>query len=260
VLKRTFYLWRLLWTAFAFAALGVGGFVLAMTVIPAVTLFIRDRQTRHRRAQHIVRSSFHLYIAMLRMLGVLKLEVVGGEKLSACHGKLIVANHPTLIDIVFLMALLPDATCVVKSELFRNPLLSPLVQAAGYISNDHDPEVLIELCRETLATGNNLIIFPEGTRSVPGKPLHFQRGFAHIATMTGVKLQPITITCEPITLVKGEPYYKIPDSQPRFRIEVANEIDTKEFLSFSADSRARAARKLVSYLESDYGRRLNHGC
>ena len=46
---------------------------------------------------------------------------------------------------------------------------------------------------------------------MPGKPLHFQRGFAHIATLAGVNLQPITITCEPITLTKGEPSYKIPD-------------------------------------------------
>jgi 1-acyl-sn-glycerol-3-phosphate acyltransferase len=259
VLKRTFYLWRLIWTAFAFAALGAGGFVLAMTVIPSVTLFVRDPRIRNRRAQVIVRNSFRIYIAMLRVLGVLKLEVIGGEKLSACRGKLIVANHPTLIDIVLLMALLPDATCVVKSQLFRNPLLRPLVQAAGYIRNDYEPELLIELCRQTLATGNNLIIFPEGTRSVPGKPLHFQRGFAHIATLTGVTLQPVTITCEPITLVKGEPYYKIPDSPPRFRIEVADEIDTKRFLGLTSESRARGARRLVTYLESDYGRRLNHG-
>ncbi len=258
MLKRAFYFWRLLWTAFAFAVLGVGGFVLAVTVIPMVTLFVRDQRIRSRRAQLIIRKSFRVYVAMLRALGVLQLEVMGGEKLSACRGKLIIANHPTLIDIVFLMALLPDATCVVKSDLFRNPLLRSLVRSAGYIRNDYAPEVLIEKCRETLATGSNLIMFPEGTRSVPGKPLHFQRGFAHIATLTGVKLQPVIITCEPITLVKGEPYYKIPDSPPHFRIEVADEIDTEPFLGFSVESRARGARKLVSYMESDFGSRLNH--
>jgi 1-acyl-sn-glycerol-3-phosphate acyltransferase len=249
----------LVWTAFAFAALGLGGFVLAMTVIPLATLFVRDQRTRNRRAQFIVRQSFRIYISMLRLLGVLKLEVTGGEKLSTCRGKLIIANHPTLIDIVLLMALLPDAACVVKYQLFRNPLLRPLVQAAGYIRNDHEPEMLIEKCRDALATGSNLIIFPEGTRSVPGKPLHFHRGFAHIATTAGVNLQPVTITCEPITLVKGEPYYKIPDSPPRFRIEVADEIDTKHFLDLPSESRARGARRLVSYLEADFCSRLNHG-
>jgi len=259
VIKRLFYIWRLFWTAFAFAVLGVGGFILAMTVIPMVTLFVQDEHTRNHRAQVIIRESFRVYIAMMRTLGVLKLEVVGAEKLSACKGKLIVANHPTLIDIVLLMALLPDAKCVVKSQLYANPFLCPIVRAAGYIRNDFEPEVLIEKCRETLAAGNNLIIFPEGTRSVPGRPLHFQRGFAHIATLTGVGLQPITITCEPITLVKGEPYYKIPNSRPSFRIEVADEIDPRQFLDLGSGSRARGARKLVSYLEADYCSRLSRG-
>ena len=259
MLKRGFYIWRLVWTAFAFAALSVGGFILAMTVIPIVTLFVHDEQARNRRAQFIIRESFRVYIGMLRGLGVLKLEVVGAEKLSACSGKLIIANHPTLIDIVLLTALLPNAKCLVKSELFANRFLRSLVKSAGYIRNDYyEPEVLIEKCRETLAAGNNLIIFPEGTRSVPGKPLHFQRGFAHIATLTGVIVQPITITCDPITLVKGEPYYKIPDSRPSFRIEAADEIDPKQFLKLASESRARGARRLVTYLEADYCSRLNH--
>lgn len=259
MLKRGFYIWRLVWTAFAFAALSVGGFILAMTVIPMVTLFVHDEQTRNRRAQLIIRESFRVYIGMLRGVGVLKLEVVGAEKLSACRGKLIIANHPTLIDIVLLTALLPDAKCVVKSELFSNRLLRSLVKSAGYIRNDYyEPEVLIEKCRETLAAGNNLIIFPEGTRSVPGEPLHFQRGFAHIATLTGVIVQPITITCNPITLVKGEPYYKIPDSRPSFRVEAADEVDPKQFLRLGSESRARGARRLVSHLEADYCSRLNH--
>lgn len=258
VLRQMFYIWRLVWTVVAFAALSVGGFVLATTVIPMVTLFIHDEDARNRRAQFIIRESFRVYVTMLRILGVLKLEVVGAGKLLTCRGKLIIANHPTLIDIVLLMALVPDTKCVAKSELFSNWLMGPVVRAAGYIRNDYEPEVLIEKCREKLEAGYNLIIFPEGTRSIPGKPVHFQRGFAHIATIARVNLQPITISCEPITLVKGEPYYKIPDSRPRFRIEVADEIDPKKFLNLASQSRARSARILASYLEADYCSRLKN--
>ena len=259
MLKRAFYLWRLIWTLVAFAELGIGGFILATTVIPLSTLFVRDEQTRNRRARSIIRSSFRLYILMLQLLGVIKLEVTGGEKLSVCKGKLVVANHPTLLDIVLLMAVLPDANCVVKSELWHNPLLRPVVRTAGYIRNDYEPEALIEKCRDALHAGSNLIIFPEGTRSAPGKLLPFQRGFAHIAILAGAGIQPITITCEPIMLTKDQPSYRIPRSRPHFRIEVGDEVDAKRFLDLSSESRARGARKLASYLESDYGRRLLHG-
>ena len=256
MIKRLSYLWRLFWTLVAFGVLGFGGFIFAVTLIPMATIFIRDQDARNRRALSIIRESFRIYVLMLRVLGVVKLSVIGGAKLDNCRGKLIVANHPTLLDIVLLVALLPDTKCVVKAQLFGSRLMSPIVRAAGYIRNDCEPEVLIEKCRETLAAGYNLVIFPEGTRSVPGKPLHFQRGFAHIATTTGANLQPILITCEPITLVKGEPYYKIPNMRPNFRIEVGDEIDTKQFLNRGAQSRARRARALVSYLEADYGSRL----
>jgi 1-acyl-sn-glycerol-3-phosphate acyltransferase len=228
-------------------------------VIPLATLFVQDVRTRNRRAQHIIRASFRVYLSMLRTVGILKLEVVGGEKLSACKGTLVVANHPTLLDVVILMALLPDATCVGKRQLWRNPFLRAVVSAAGYIPNDYEPEVLIEKCRDTLLSGNNLIIFPEGTRSIPGRPLRFQRGFAHILMASGVNLQPVIITCEPITLVKGEPYYKIPQCSPHFRVEVADAIDARRFANWDSESRAREARRLVAYIESDYSRWLNHG-
>lgn len=258
MLKRLYYVWRLLGTAVAFAVLGLGGFILGVTLIPMVTLFVHDEQVRNRRAQAIIRNGFRIYLTMLRLLGMLKLEVMGAERLRNCKGKLIVANHPTLIDIVLVMALLPDAKCVVKSELFDSWLLSPVVGVAGYIRNDHDPEVLIEKCREALGAGYNLVIFPEGTRSMPGQPLRFKRGFAHIATLTGANVQPLRIGCEPITLIKGNPYYKIPDSRPSFRIEVADEIDPRQFLNLSFESRARGARRLVSYLEAEYSSYLKN--
>ena len=154
------------------------------------------------------------------------------------------------------MSLVPRAQCVVKHQLWKHPLLRPVVKATGYIRNDHEAEVFIEKCREALACGDNLIIFPEGTRSVPGKPLRLQRGFAHIATLLSVNLQPITITCKPITLVKGRPWYEIPECAPEFRLEVDKNIEIDTFLNYGP--RALAARKLVSHLEAFYHGKLSH--
>lgn len=251
------YGWRLLATGFAFAALGVGGLLLALTAIPLATLGASDPQLRVRRAQRVVRASFRIYVFVLRLLGVIRLEVAGEERLADCRGSLIVANHPTLLDVVLIMSLVPHAQCVVKHQLWRNPLLGPLVRAAGYLRNDQEPGIFIEACRAALAAGNNLIIFPEGTRSVPGRRLRFQRGFAHIATHTGASLQLVTITCSPITLVKGRPWYVIPERAPIFRVSVEERLEADRFLG--AGSRALGARRLVSYLETYYVGKLQHG-
>jgi 1-acyl-sn-glycerol-3-phosphate acyltransferase len=257
LLKRSDHLWRLVATGIAFAAMGVGGVVLALVVIPLALLPMRDRDVRARRAQAIIRTSFRFYVAMLRRFGVISLEVVGEARLANCRGSLIIANHPTLLDVVLIMALVPNAQCVVKHQLWRSPFLGPVVRIAGYIRNDEDGERFIENCRRALGRGANLIIFPEGTRSVPGRPPHFQRGFAHVATLTGASLQLIAITCDPITLVKGQPWYAIPERRPAFRVEIAERIDAKPFLELGP--RSLGARKLVSHLESYYGGKLKHG-
>jgi 1-acyl-sn-glycerol-3-phosphate acyltransferase len=241
------YAWRLAATGLAFTALSLGGFLLAVTAIPFTTFGIADPVLRARRAQRIVQRSFRVYIAMLRRLGVITIEVTGAERLEACRGRLVVSNHPTLLDVVLIMALVPHAQCIVKHQLWRHPLLGALVRSAGYIRNDLDSEALLDACRRTLEAGNNLIIFPEGTRSVPGQPLRLQRGFAHIATLTAVNLQVIKISCSPVTLTKGEAWYRIPERAPRFRVAVEGVVEIQPFLE--SGSRPLAARRLVSHLE-----------
>jgi hypothetical protein len=73
------YVWRLGATGLAFAALGLGGFFLALTVIPAATFMTPDRRARARRAQGIIRASFRIYVRVLRLLGVIHLEVRGAH-------------------------------------------------------------------------------------------------------------------------------------------------------------------------------------
>jgi len=72
-----------------------------------------------------------------------------------------------------LIAHIPNAVCVVKAKLWSNPFFGGVVRAAGYIRND-EPETLMRDCAACLAAGLPLIIFPEGTRTVPGERLHFR--------------------------------------------------------------------------------------
>jgi 1-acyl-sn-glycerol-3-phosphate acyltransferase len=258
VSRRVDYVWRLVFTGMAFAALGLGGAAMAVTLFPAVALTTRDPVLRQRRVQRCVQLSFRLYIFLLRGLGVLSLELHDAEKkLAPIKGTLIVANHPTLLDVVLLMAVVPRAQCVVKHQLWRNPLLRPVVQGAGYISNSLAPEDLLAACTATLKAGNNLIIFPEGTRTRPGEKLQLRRGFANIATSAEADLALVTITCAPSTLTKGASWYDIPPTKPRFAVAVGEVLDIQSFLK--SDARPLAARRLVTFLETYYTERLADG-
>jgi 1-acyl-sn-glycerol-3-phosphate acyltransferase len=252
-LKRINYCWRLVATGGAFASLFFGGAVLAMTLLPVLALF---PGRRHQRVQLIVHGLFYFYIWTLRHLGLLTLETEGSEKLAQSGGRLVVANHPSLLDVVLLMAFIPKAQCIVKHELWDHWLLGPLVRGAGYIRNDLDPLALVASCRVALDQGSSLIIFPEGTRTLPGTPPRLRRGFANIATLTGAAIQLVVITCDPPTLIKGEPWWRIPPHKPLFRLVVAEILDANSYLRY--DYRSIAARKLVQFVESYFAEKLGY--
>src|ERR1035437_6669462 len=161
------YYWRLAATGGCFAAFGIGGLALSVLVFPLLLVFPGPARTQH--ARWLIHKSFAAFLGLMQLVGIMRLEVIGGERLRNCRNTLVLANHPTLIDVVALISLMPQASCVVKQALWENPFLGGVVRAAAYVSNS-DPENLIDDCAHDLAAGNPMIIFPEGTRSQPGRP------------------------------------------------------------------------------------------
>jgi 1-acyl-sn-glycerol-3-phosphate acyltransferase len=139
-------------------------------------------------------------------------------------GQLVVANHPSLIDVVFLIAFVPGAGCVVKSALWRNPAMALMVRSAGYVPN-HPTDSMIEGAAAALADGQTVIMFPEGTRTRPGLPLRFHRGAASVAARAARTVTPVFITVKPTTLTKHEPWYRIPPRRPHFCLRVGEDLD-----------------------------------
>jgi 1-acyl-sn-glycerol-3-phosphate acyltransferase len=242
--------WRILGYGYAFAVLGLGGLFMASTIFPVIGWVTPDPILRQRRVQTIIQGAFRLYLFSLRALRVIAVDIAGAEQLRNLRGAIIVANHPTLLDVVMLMSITPRAQCVVKYQLWNSFFLRSVVRGARYIRNDLDALALVANCVDELRAGNNLIIFPEGTRTVPGKPIQFRRGVANIATLAPANIQLVTITCSPSTLTKGEPWYRVPATKPRFGLTVGRTLDIKEYLDIPF--RPLAARKLKTFLERCY--------
>ncbi|WP_374382053.1 lysophospholipid acyltransferase family protein [Dongia sp.] len=257
MLKLVNYAWRLVGTGLSFAFFFGGGLFLAVTVFPLIALIVRPSRRRVRATQAVIHHTFRFYVGMLQLLGIIKLDVLGAEALRNGGGRLVIANHPTLLDVVILMSLIPHAQCIVKAELWRNRYLGGVVRWAGYIRNDLAPEALLEACKVAMAEGKDLIIFPEGTRSRPGEALQFRRGFANIALLSEAQIQLVTIDCRPIMLSKGDPWWKIPPRRSHFRIIVGERLDAAESLGYQY--RSLAARQLVRRLQLYFTEQLELG-
>ena len=244
--------WRIAMTGLCFFFFGIGGIFLSLVWFNFLRIFIRDADKRKKFARGSISACFRFFIKSAQILGVFSYQVHGRDVLLKDRGCLLLANHPTLLDYVFLAAIVPDLDCVVKAGLLKNPFLAGVVKAADYLINDEDPKIFMQQCKERLEKGGVLLIFPEGTRTrhlVPVKP---QRGAANIALRSQRDMRLIKITCTPLVVTKETKWYQAPLVKPIFKIEVQNIIRVADFLpSGQPDDTTHlpvAARRLTDYL------------
>ena len=205
---------------FFFLAFGVGGLVLGCVLFPPLMLF------RARRAMRaLVRGCYRLFVWAARMTGMIRVALSPEDRaqFKAMRGRVVVASHPTLIDVVILLALLPDTTAVAKAAAGRNFFYSRVVNAA-FLVNDNPLRVLEE-AKDLLARGGNLVIFPEGTRTPVDAPRHkLHRGAAQIALHAGAPVQCVSLACDPPVLAKGQPPWDVGDRIITFTLRACGEI------------------------------------
>jgi 1-acyl-sn-glycerol-3-phosphate acyltransferase len=244
--------WRIAVVAVCFVAAGIGAIAYAIAVFPALRLLPGGPAARARRARVLVGRSFAALIAVLQRSGVMHLERRNVEWLRNAGPVLVLANHPSYVDIIVLLAHIPDAVCVVKSALWSNPFFGGVVRAAGYLRND-EPDRVIEKCAACLAEGAPLIIFPEGTRTAPGEPLRFVRGAAHVALRSGAAIQPVVLRCEPPALTRTAKWYHQPPYGFHLMIEVKPRIgaaallDAERTSGFKPRALTRALERIFTH-------------
>ncbi|NBA93996.1 1-acyl-sn-glycerol-3-phosphate acyltransferase [Pseudomonas sp. R5(2019)] len=242
--RRDAYYWRLLATALSFSLFGLGGLCLRVLVFPLLSCLPGDTRAHQRRARHTISWLFWLFVRFMHRSGVLTYAIEHPERLGR-PGQMVIANHPSLIDVVFLIGLIRQANCVVKQSLWQNPFTGGPIRDAGYISNDGSMDML-DTAVAALQGGQSLIIFPEGTRTQPGRAPAFHRGAAAIALRGARIITPVTIKVSPTTLTKAEPWYRIPLRRVHFSLHVGADIDPQSFAATGPPP--QASRKLNDFL------------
>ena len=169
--------------------------------------------------QKLIHVLFRFFVGYLRLFGLVKLEAGELSALREEGGLIVAANHPCLLDAVLIVSQLPQVVCLMKGSLARNIVLSGTARLAGYIHNKSGLG-LIKKCEERLGEGTNLLVFPEGTRTVGGKLLPFNIGLALAAVLTRSPVQTVVITAESSYLGKGRPLFKPPAFPLRYSLRL----------------------------------------
>lgn len=124
--------------------------------------------------------------------------VVKGQENIPEGAALYVANHQSMIDIPALYGSIQGHTgFVAKKELKKVPLVSHWINETPsvYIDRKDIRQSIQAIITATknLKEGNNIAIFPEGTRSQDGKVHAFKKGSLKPAIKTGVPIIPVAL-------------------------------------------------------------------
>lgn len=186
---------------------GLGCWSWSLLAPPLARLLPASRRERFGRAG--IHRGFRLLLRLTQASGLCRFELEALEALRDAGPLVVAANHPSLIDAVLLAARLPRAVCICKASLWRNRFLGGGLRLAGYLRNDA-PLPLVRAGVASLRQGNQLVVFPEGTRTAPGeRRLHFQAGFATMALAAGVPVQTVIIESTPF-LNRGRTLFRLP--------------------------------------------------
>jgi len=243
--------WRITKSGFCFFTFGIGALTLAFSILPLIAISSRCHEKRSNRARFAIHISWRFFVFLMSVCDGISVKITNPQKLKNLRGHIIVANHPSLIDIVILISYIPAADCIVKGSLANNFFMRHIVKSL-YIVNSLDFSEIISKCDSSLKKGHNLIIFPEGTRTVPGEKSKISRGTAQLAIHTKSNILPIKIDCNPPGLLKSQKWYQVPNEVMKYTLEVKEPI---EILEYAKDENERPimARHLTEKIKEELG-------
>lgn len=220
--------WRFFATALGFVIFGVFGVLFKIILLPYQLKPTTDDVARQLQARRAVGRIWRLFVGYLRFTGVVSVRFHGFERLGQ-EGQLILVNHPSLLDVVFILAEVPTLNCIVKKDLLNNPVMKSPILSCGFLPND-ESLALVEAAGDVLANGQSLLIFPEGTRTPWDGTITFNRGAVAIGLRSAKVMTPVVIRMNQPNFKKNQPWYHIPKDKVHYEFYVGEDIDPQTWL------------------------------
>ena len=184
-------------------------------------------ERRKRWCQGVVHLAMKWWEVIMERIGVFHVDFPEIETIRALRGTIIAPSHPSLIDAPHFLARMPRLTCLMKKSVLQNPLMGSSARLAGYLPNDHGRQ-FIRLGRDALRAGDNLLIFPEGTRTVAPPINPFKNGFALIAKLAEAPVQTVFIEMSYLYLGKRWKLGRMPVFPVQIKIQLGRQFRAGE--------------------------------
>lgn len=143
------------------------------------------------------------------------------------RGSIMICNHQSILDPVFLLALSPNVQMIISGKVWKNPFVNTLFRLAGFINLDKQMEELKEDVAAAVAKGQSVVIFPEGKRNIE-QITRFHKGAFYMAQEIGCDILPIFIHGAGHVMPKGSGL----TARGQITVEIGKRVTASELTKF----------------------------
>jgi 1-acyl-sn-glycerol-3-phosphate acyltransferase len=233
---------------FGYSFYGFSTSVFIIVIIP-LSIILRPFKNFHREFLDFTLHSYLAFLTrvLLPITQVYKIkEISGFERIPKDINAVYVANHQGKLDGPLILGILKNTSAVMKIKYASILIYSTLVKHLDFVSVDQYSRKSIEksyfLARRLILRGKNLLVFPEGTRSISGRLLPFNNFAFKLAHDANVWIIPIIIYSNGSFMSKKISSY-FPQKQITYCIRCLSPVKPLE--SDSPSDTAEKVRKIM---------------
>ena len=249
-----FSLGRAVLAGFTFLGFGVGAAIWSWFVCPVAYVVSGGGERAVRSCRALISFGFRLFHHWIRLTRFIDYDWSALRDARPQTPTIVIANHPTLVDVTAVIAAWPELCYLAKASIFRNPIFYPLLRLAGHIGSEPGNVFsglrTLEQALERVKMGDSVLIFPEGTRSPAGGLGPFHAGSFAIAARAQIPIQPLLIEVERPVLTKAMPWYRLPLQLTRIQIRPLATLHAQAGKAESTKRRALSAQSRQQYQQA----------
>ncbi|MGE0006369.1 MAG: lysophospholipid acyltransferase family protein [Parvibaculaceae bacterium] len=166
---------------------------LVLFLVLGTPFYLTPRKWSIRALQAWARTS----LWWLEVICGTRYEVRGAENIPG-GAVLVASKHQSAWDTFALLTLFDDPAMVLKRELVFIPLFGWFIPKFRMIPVERSSgaaalKIMVRRARDAAAMGRQIVIFPEGTRRLPGAPADYKPGAAALYLQLGLPCLPVAL-------------------------------------------------------------------
>lgn len=228
-----------------FFILFLGSGILATILLPLALLWPARKSKKEKLMTHLIYlvTRFIVWVSF-----TVKKKYINRDLADFSSPSVIISNHQSQLDLVFLLQLNPKIIVLVNKWVWNNFFYGFIIRFAGYYPVYKGLDYNFEGLKQKVNEGYSILAFPEASRSADGSIKRFHQGAFGIADMLGLEVQPVMIHGAYDSLPKTEHFLKKGRLTVKFFPRIKPEFEEHEV----GRSYRKQAKSLTAFYRKAY--------